>query len=76
MAYDSQQFFELIYRKTCVASDTTHRKCIHGIVPWDREDANSIRHDNVLSLAEDPKARFLQSPHSIKVINSRNLRHG
>ena len=76
MAYDSQQLLELIYRETCITRDPTHRKCIHRIVPRNREDANSIRHDNVLSLAEDPKSRFLQSPHSIKVINSRNLRHG
>jgi len=75
MAGDSQQLLELIHCETRVARYTTHRKCIHRIVPWNREDANPIRHHNVLSLAEDPKARFLQSPHSIKVINSRNLRH-
>jgi hypothetical protein len=38
----------------------------------DCENTNSIRHDNVLFLSEDPKAGFLQSSNSIEVIDARN----
>ena len=53
----------------------THRECIDWIVAWDREDADSIGHDNVPSLPDDAKACFLQRPHSSQMINSGNLGH-
>jgi hypothetical protein len=61
--------------KGALRRDSAHRKGIHRIVPWNREDANSIRHYNVLSLSEDAKTCFLQRSHCIKMIYAGNLRH-
>ena len=71
-----QQSTELFDRQTRIASDAAHGECIDGIVPRDGNDARAIAHDNMLSLARDMKAGFLERAHSVKVIDAREARQG
>jgi len=71
-----QQITELLDRQTRIASDAAHRECIDRVVPRDCNDARSIAHDNMLSLTRDMKAGFLESAHSVKVIDTRETRQG
>ena len=75
MAFDSKKILKLLDRQAGISGDAAHRKGIDRIVSWDREDANSIRHHNVLTLAENSEARSLQSSHCFEVVDSWNLWH-
>ena len=66
----------MLHSKTGITCDTSHRESIHRIVAWNGDNANSIRHHYVFSLANDVKPGFLQSLDGIEVIDARNLRHG
>jgi hypothetical protein len=48
----------LFHAKTGVASNTAHRESIYGIVARNRQNANSIRHDDVFTLAQMLKPAF------------------
>ena len=54
--------------KTCVAHDAAHGECIYGIMARDREDADSIRHNDMAALAENPKSSLLKSGDSAEVM--------
>jgi len=41
-AVDSKKLLKLLDCETSISRDTTHRKSIHWIMAWDREDANAI----------------------------------
>lgn len=51
----------LLLRQARVTNNTAHSKRINRIVAWNRYDPHTVRHNNVLSLARDPEASFLQS---------------
>lgn len=53
-----KQLAELVNAKPGVAHDATHRKCIDGIVPWDCQDARTVGHDDVRTLANDAEPGF------------------
>jgi hypothetical protein len=44
-------------------------------VARNRQDARSIRHDNVRALAEDAEACFFQSGYGSKMVDSLQLGH-
>ena len=76
LAASLEELLEFFDRQPGIPHDAAHRKGIHRVMAWYREDANTIRQDNVLALTNNPKARLLQSPHRIQMINAGNLRHG
>lgn len=51
-----QKCTELIFGQSCVAHDTTHRKCIHGVVSRNGDDPDTVGHHDVLALPHDAKA--------------------
>ena len=71
----SQQLAKLLHGKACVTHNPAHSAGIHGIVSRNREDADAISHDDVLSLADNPKAIFLQSSQGFLMIDTRDFRH-
>ena len=70
------QIAELLDRQTRIASDAAQGVCIDGSVPRDGNDARTIAHDNMLSLARDMKVGFLERAHSVKVIDAWEARQG
>jgi len=44
-------------------------------VARDGEDARAVGHDDVLTLASDPKAGFLERANGIKMVDACELRH-
>ena len=76
MATDSKKLFELLDCETSIARDTAHCKSIDWIMTGNREDANTIGHDHMLTLTHNAKPGFLQSANSIPMIDAWNLRHG
>ena len=73
---DLQQFLELIYRQSSVTHNSAEGKCAHGIVTWNRENAQTVRHDNMFALAHDCEACLLEGAHRIAVIDALNLDQG
>lgn len=71
-----EELLEFFGHQPSIPHDAAHRKRVHRVVAWDREDANTIRHDDVLALTDDPEASLLQCPDRIKVVDAGNLRHG
>jgi hypothetical protein len=60
MAPLSEKFFELFHAEVAVASNTAHRESIYGIVARNRHNTNSIRHDDVFTLAQNSEASLFQ----------------
>jgi hypothetical protein len=50
---------------TSIAHDSTHRVGVHGIVAWNRQDADSVGHHDVFTLAHEPKDGFLKDADGI-----------
>ena len=50
-----EQRAKLISGETGIADEATHRVGVHRIVPRNGQDAGTVGHDDVLSLAEHPK---------------------
>lgn len=70
-----QQLSKLVDAQTCVPNDATHREGIDGIAARDGDDSNTVRHDDVLALADNAEAGFLQSLHGLKVGDPGQLPH-
>ena len=66
---------EFLFTEPGIAHDAAHRKCINGIVPGDGDDSHTVGHHDVLALAGDSEARFLQSPYRVLMVDTRNARH-
>lgn len=71
----SEQFAEFFDAEAGIADDTRHGDGIHGVVPWDRNFANSIGHDDVLPLPHDLETRLFQCSNCQEMINSGQLGH-
>lgn len=71
----SQQLTKLLYRKTCVARDSSHCQRVHRIVPWYRKDPNPVGYDNVFALTNDAEACFLECPNRLQVVDAGYLGH-
>lgn len=74
-ASPSKQISELLRRETSIADDAAHRDCIYWVVPWNRQDPHSVRHDDVLALPGDPEPSLFECLDGPKVRDSRYLRH-
>lgn len=70
-----EQLLERLDTQAGVAGDAAHRKGVDRIMTRDSEDADAVRHHDVLTLADDAKSCFLQCPHRIKMIDAGYLRH-
>ncbi len=55
-----EELAEFLNAQSGIADNAAHRVRIDRIVARDREDARSIRHNNVRTLAENPKTSFFQ----------------
>ena len=65
-----KQTAKLLDAQACVPNDPAHRKCIHGIVTRNREDANAIRHNYMLTLTNNAEASFLQSSDCVQMTDA------
>lgn len=55
--------------------DSAHCMRIHGIVPWDGQNPDAVRHDNVLALPGNQETGLLKSPNRAEMRDSGYLRH-
>ena len=58
-----------------VSNDVSHRDCIHWIVSRDGDDSGPVGHNDVLSLAYDPKTGPLQGTDRLLVIDAGKFGH-
>jgi len=72
----SEEFAELLNRKAGISNNSAEGECVDRVVSWNGQDAAAVRHDDVLALTHDHKARFLQGAHSIEMVDARDLRQG
>ena len=72
----SEELLKVFYGEASISGNTTHGKSVDGIVSGNSEDASSVRHDDVLPLANNAKPGFLKSLDSIEVVDAGNLGHG
>ena len=70
-----QERAEVFFSEPGITDDAAHRECVDGIVPGNGDDPNTVGHHDVLALSSDPKARFLQSPDGVLMVDTRNARH-
>ena len=70
-----QELAKLGHGEASVAHDPAHRVSIHRIVAGNRKQADTVGHDDVLTLSGDSKARLLQGLDRILVIDTGDLRH-
>jgi hypothetical protein len=68
-----QQLTELLGRRTGVSCDSAHREGIDRVVARDGKYTNAVRHDDVLTLANDVEACFLERSNCCQVIDPRDL---
>src|SRR6266404_518982 len=69
----SKKFLELFDVESSIARNAAHRESVYWIVARNRHNANTIRHDDVFTLAQDAKVGFLQRLYGIEMIDARNL---
>ena len=70
-----EQLLEFFGRQPRIPHDAAHRKCVHRVMAWNRENADTVGHNNVLALPNDPEAGLLQRLDRIKMVDAGNLRH-
>jgi hypothetical protein len=75
VAANLQKIAKFLYAEPSIAHNATHRKCTHWIMSWDRENADTVCHNDVCTLPYDAKAGFFESGNSSKMVNPGNLRH-
>lgn len=62
-----QQLPEPFDRQARIADDATHRERVDGVGSRNRENPGAIRHDDVLTLTKNPKARLFQGTNRVEV---------
>jgi hypothetical protein len=72
----SEELAELLNRKSGIANNTAKGEGVDRVVTRNGQDASSTRHDDMLALTHDHKARFLQGAHSIEMVDAWNLWQG
>jgi hypothetical protein len=75
MVFRLEQFFELFDAETSIACNAAHRECVYRIEARNRNNTNTIRHNDMFALAQNSKASLFESLHCFKMINARNFRH-
>jgi len=71
-----EELLEFFGRQPRIPHDAAHRKCVHRVMARYREDADTIGHNNVLALTNDPEASLLQSLDRFQMVDAGNPRHG
>jgi hypothetical protein len=69
-----QKFQKPFNGETRVANNSTESERVDGVVPRNRENSCTVRHDDVLTLAHDGEASLLKGTHHIEVIDAGNSR--
>ncbi len=70
-----QELAKLLYGKSSVSHNPAHRMSVDRIVPRNGHDPDTVGHEDVFPLPEDPETSLLQCPHSILMIDAGDLRH-
>ena len=55
----SEKLLKLFYRQSSISGNTAHGKSVDGIITWNSDDPNAVRHDDVFALANDAESSFL-----------------
>jgi hypothetical protein len=71
-----KELAKMFGRQSGSANDVPQSECVHWIVPWDSDDATTLRHDDMFALASYDESRFFQGTNNFQVIYSRYLYHG
>ena len=69
-----QQVTKPLNAEASVPDDAAERERVDRVISRDRQDANPIRHDDVLALTGNGKSGFLKGAHHGKVVDARNFR--
>ena len=56
-----QQRAKFVFTEPGVADDAAHGERVHWIVSGNRDNPDTVGHDDVLALPGDPKARLLRA---------------
>ena len=72
----SEEFLEFLFRQAGVLDDPAHRESIDRIAARNRKDTLTVGQHDVLSLASDAEACFLERAHRPEVVDTGNPRHG
>src|SRR5919108_2611725 len=70
-----EEFSKLFGRETSIADNTTHRERIDGIMTGNRKKPHTVRHDDMLALAHNPKPRLLQGPDRLQMMDAGEFWH-
>lgn len=70
----SKEFAELLNRKAGIANNSAEGEGVDRVVTRNGQNTAAVRHDDVLALTHDHKARLLKGAHSIEMADARNLR--
>ena len=69
----SKELAELIRRETCLLRNVSHRVSVDWIMSGNRQDADTVGHDDVTTLANDLEAGLLQSSDSGALVHAGNF---
>jgi hypothetical protein len=72
----SEKLQERLGGKPCILDDSGHGMGIDGIGAGNGKETTAIGHDDMLTLADDSEAGFLQCTHSAEVGNAVDVAHG
>ncbi len=70
-----KEFLEIVNAKAGIANDPAHGKCLDGIVARQGNESFAVAHDDVLALANNAKASFLEGSNRLLVVDARQLCH-
>jgi hypothetical protein len=70
-----EEFSKRFDRETSIADNTTQRERIDGIMARNREKPHTVRHDDMLALTHNAKARLLQGPDRVQMIDAGDFWH-
>src|SRR5262249_28282214 len=71
-----QKLAELIVGQSRVSDDVAHGDRVHRVVPRHRHHSAAVGHHDMLALARDLEADFLQRAHCVQVVDAGQLGHG
>lgn len=66
---------KLLDRQTSVLYETAHGVRVDRVVSRDRDDTDSIRHDDVLALPDEAKTGLLEGTDGFKMVDARESWH-
>jgi hypothetical protein len=70
-----QQLSEFPDAQPRILHNPAHRESIHWIMAWNGQNARSVGHDNMCTLAENAKSGLFERSDGSQMVNSRQLGH-